>query len=87
MKNILCIGGAGQLGTKVISTFQQHQVVNIDFKPHPTAKHNIQLLQQTPELNNKLAISAIQQLGIKYNAILVTAGGWTGGNIKDDDYH
>ena len=24
---------------------------------------------------------------MRFNAILVTAGGWAGGNIKDDDYY
>jgi hypothetical protein len=34
MKNILFIGGSGQLGAKVISVFTPYHVVNIDFKPH-----------------------------------------------------
>lgn len=31
-------------------------------------------------------VDSVRGLGIKYNAILVTAGGWTGGSIKDADY-
>jgi dTDP-4-dehydrorhamnose reductase len=43
MKNILCIGGAGQLGQKVISIFSKHNVVNVDFRPHPQARSNLLL--------------------------------------------
>ena len=56
MKNILCIGGAGQLGSKVISIFSKHKVFNVDFRTHPQAQHNITLKEQAPHLNNKLAI-------------------------------
>ena len=87
MKNILCIGGSGQLGSKVISVFGKHKVFNVDFRPHSSAAHNITLKDQTPQLNNKFAIDSIKSLGIKFSAILVTAGGWTGGNIKDEDYY
>jgi dihydropteridine reductase len=86
MKNILCIGGAGQLGSKVISVFQKHKVVNVDFKPHSSAAHNIILQQQAPPLNNRLVIDSVKSLSLKFSAILVTAGGWTGGNIKNEDY-
>ena len=87
MKNILCIGGAGQLGSKVVSIFSKHKVINLDFRTHPEAAHNITLQQQSPQLNNQLAIDSIKSLGLKFNAIVVTAGGWAGGSIKDDDYH
>lgn len=87
MKNILCIGGAGQLGTKVISLFNKHHVVNVDFRPHEQARQNILLkMDSTPSENNRLAIESLKALQLKYHAILVTAGGWTGGSIKDDDY-
>ncbi|MCB0369761.1 MAG: SDR family NAD(P)-dependent oxidoreductase [Bdellovibrionales bacterium] len=87
MKNILCIGGSGQLGTKVVSIFGKHKVINVDFKAHQEAAHNITLQQQSVQLNNQLVIDSVRSLGLKFNAILVTAGGWTGGSIKDDDYY
>ena len=87
MKNILCIGGAGQLGSKMVSIFSKHKVTNLDYRTHPEATHNITLQQQSPQLNNQLAIDSIKSLGVKFNAIVVTAGGWTGGSIKDDDYY
>lgn len=34
MKNILCIGGSGQLGSRVVSILSQYNVVNVDLKPH-----------------------------------------------------
>lgn len=87
MKNILCIGGSGQLGAKVVSLLSPFHVVNVDFKPHQQAKNNI-LLEKGRSVadNNRLAIEAINKFGFKYNAIIVTAGGWAGGSIKDDDY-
>ena len=87
MKNILCIGGSGQLGQLVVSALSKYHVFNVDFKPHQSAYHNI-LLQKnsTPIENNGTVIESVKKLHIKFNAILVTAGGWTGGSIKDDDY-
>lgn len=88
MKNILCIGGTGQLGYKVVSIFGKHKVVNIDFREHPSAHQNILLKSdRLPQQNNQYAIDSIKSLGLKYHAILVTAGGWTGGSIKDDNYY
>lgn len=87
MKNILCIGGSGQLGSKVVSLFSPYNVVNVDLKPHDQAKTNI-LIEKDRSVseNNKYVIDNIRNLNFKYNAILVTAGGWAGGNIKDNDY-
>lgn len=31
-------------------------------------------------------MQSVKSFGIKYDAILVTAGGWASGSIKDDDY-
>ena len=87
MKNILCIGGSGQLGSRVISVFNKHKVFNVDFTAHPSAAHNICLKEQPTQLNNRLVLDSVKSLGVRFNAILVTAGGWAGGNIKDEDYH
>jgi dihydropteridine reductase len=87
MKNVLFIGGSGQLGSKVLSLFSPYHVVNVDFRPHEQAKRNI-LLEKDSSVaeNNRLTLEKVKGLGIRYDAILVTAGGWAGGNIKDDDY-
>jgi len=61
--------------------------VNVDFNPHKIAKTNILLDQTlTPAQNNQNTINSIKSLSVKFNAILVTAGGWTGGSIADADY-
>jgi dihydropteridine reductase len=87
MKNVLFIGGSGQLGSKVLSLFYPYHVVNVDFRAHDQAKQNVVLRKESSVAdNNKFTIENVKNLGIKYDAILVTAGGWTGGNIKDDDY-
>jgi dihydropteridine reductase len=87
MKNILCFGGCGQLGSKVLSLFSPYNVVNIDLRAHENAKKNIIIEKGRPNAeNNKLVIENVRSLGLKYRAIVVTAGGWIGGNIKDDDY-
>lgn len=87
MKNILCIGGSGYLGSQVINALSSYQVSNVDFKPHEQARHNFLLSKELPPTQNYQAtLRSIKQLDVKFNAILVTAGGWVGGSIKDDDY-
>lgn len=87
MKNVLFLGGSGQLGSKVLSLFSPYNVVNVDFRPHQQARRNILLHKDTSVAdNNRLALDQIKNANLKYDAILVTAGGWTGGSIKDDDY-
>lgn len=87
MKHVLFIGGSGQLGSRVLSIFSPYHVVNVDFKPHEQAKRNILLQKEkTVSENNKFTLENVKSFGYKYDAILVTAGGWTGGSIKDDDY-
>jgi dihydropteridine reductase len=87
MKNVLFIGGSGQLGSKVLSIFSQFHVVNVDFNAHEQAKRNILFKKENSVAeNNKFALENVKNFGIKYDAILVTAGGWVGGSIKDEDY-
>lgn len=84
-KKILCIGGCGQLGKNVVKTLLPYQITNIDFKESPDAKRNILLKSSLSAVeNNKLALVELQG---KFDSIIVTAGGWVGGNIKDDDYY
>ena len=88
MKNILCVGGSGQLGSRIINHFKAYNVVNIDYRPHSFEKTNILLEKQASiETNHRNTINNIKSLGIRFNAILVTAGGWVGGNIKEDNYY
>ena len=87
MKHVLFIGGSGQLGSKVLSLFSPYHVINADYRVHDQAKQNIVLRKESSVAdNNKFTLENVKKFGIKYDAILVTAGGWTGGSIKDDDY-
>jgi len=87
MKNILCIGGSGHLGKHVINLFAPYNVINVDFKQHELAKQNIIINKElTLAQNNQNTIDTLKKMNIQFNAILVTAGGWAGGNIKDNDY-
>jgi aspartate-semialdehyde dehydrogenase len=83
MKNVLFIGGSGQLGSKVLSIFSQFHVVNVDFNAHEQAKRNILFKKENSVAeNNKFALENVKNFGIKYDAILVTAGGWVGGSYR-----
>ncbi len=85
MKKILCIGGAGQLGSKVVSILKNYHVTNLDFKSHQDAKLNIELQKDvTPAESNNYVLQQFQKNNVKFDSIIVTAGGWVGGNIKDD---
>jgi len=50
MRNILLIGGSGQLGRKVINKFIGNKIVNVDFKKNDDAQINIYV---KPELTHK----------------------------------
>ena len=86
-KKILNIGGTGQLGKAIAKCFQPYNITNIDFQECSLAKHNILLKSGAKaEENNLHAISELKKANVKFDSILVTAGGWAGGSIKDDDY-
>jgi hypothetical protein len=88
MKKILFIGGSGQLGKKMVDIFKNsYAVSNIDFAENKNAAFNFLLDKNLNAIeNNKKVIEKFKQLNNSYKAIIVTAGGWVGGNIKDDDY-
>lgn len=86
-KKILCIGGSGQLGAAVLNALKPYQITNVDFKPNDCATSNLLLQSQsTPQQNNQYVIESLKKNPISFDAIVVTAGGWAGGSIKDDDY-
>ncbi len=88
MQKVLFIGGSGQLGKKMVEIFKgSYSVANIDFSENKNA--NVNYLMQTnlsAKDNNKNIIEKLKSKPQKFKAIIVTAGGWTGGSIKDDDY-
>ena len=88
MKKVLFIGGSGQLGKKMVDIFKgSYSVTNIDFSENNNAHVNHVLSSDlSAKENNKNIIEKFKKQTDKYKAIIVTAGGWTGGSIKDDDY-
>ena len=88
MKKILFIGGSGQLGRKMTEVFKNsYSISNIDYTENQNAAFNYVLDKNLSAIeNNKKVIDQFKLLNPSYKAILVTAGGWTGGNIKDNDY-
>ena len=88
MKKILFIGGSGQLGKKMVEIFKNtYAVSNIDYTENISASQNHVLDKNlNASDNNKQIIEKFKKSGHLYKAIIVTAGGWTGGSIKDDDY-
>ena len=87
MKHILCVGGSGALGSKVVSGLRGHAVVNVDFKEHPDAAHNILLNSSlSSQDNNRNAIKSLKELGKSFDTMVVTAGGWVGGSIAEPEY-
>jgi hypothetical protein len=86
MKKILFIGGSGQLGKKMTDIFKNsYSVSNIDYAENQNAAFNYVLDKNLSAIeNNKKVIDQFKTLKPSYKAIIVTAGGWTGGNIKDN---
>ena len=87
MKNILCIGGNGALGKSVLKYLNPYSLTNIDFSASSLTQSNFLLeASKNPQDNNKSALQFIKNKKQQYDAIIVTAGGWSGGSIKDEDY-
>lgn len=89
MKKILFIGGSGQLGKKITDVFKSsYSISNVDYAENTNAASNYILEKNLNAIeNNKKIIEKINKVGDSYKAIIVTAGGWIGGNIKDNDYY
>lgn len=86
-KKILCIGGAGQLGVHVVKSLLPYSVTNVDFNANPNSHSNIILQKGSSAAeNNNYVLKQLEGAKTTFDSIIVTAGGWTGGNIKDDDY-
>lgn len=89
MKKILFIGGSGQLGKKMTEIFKNaYSIYNIDYSENKNAAFNFVLDKNLNAIqNNQKVIDQFKTLNNTYKAIIVTAGGWTGGSIKDQDYY
>lgn len=86
-KKILCIGGAGHLGKHVVKSCLPYHITNVDFSKCESASTNILMDSGLKtEENNLDVINQLKKVNHQYDSIIVTAGGWTGGSIKNDDY-
>ncbi|KAJ3070648.1 hypothetical protein HDU98_006326 [Podochytrium sp. JEL0797] len=91
-KHALVYGGSGGLGLRIVSAFKaaDWKVTSVDFRANTEADHRIVL-----DASNDFAatgalvdaeLTAITA-GNKIDAIVNVAGGWAGGNLKDDDLY
>lgn len=86
-KKILCIGGAGQLGKHVAKSFLPYNITNVDFGECESASTNILMHSGAASQENNLSvINQLKKTNPRFDSIVVTAGGWAGGSIKNDDY-
>lgn len=89
MKNLLVVGGAGQLGRSIIKTFKMNtpkwNVMNIDFKDNKEADMNYIIRDNL----KKEEIERIHQNKFlesdKLDCLINVAGGWLGGGIDSED--
>jgi dihydropteridine reductase len=90
-KKCLIIGGAGALGKSVINEFRKNsiwKILNIDFKNNQNAHYNYQIQQSLKgeELKNIRNYSEQTFNPEKTcDCIINVAGGWNGGDLKDDN--
>lgn len=86
-KNLLVIGGAGNLGRAIISNFKESwKVVSIDLKPNTQAHHNILIGgQQSLEERIPKIYTDLESVSKSFDSIMCVAGGWVGGSIKETD--
>jgi len=85
MKRVLVYGGAGQLGEAVVAAFNaaKIQTYSVDLRSSKAANHSIVLSTDSDfEKSIHSAESKIQELGVKFDSVICTAGGWEGGGLS-----
>lgn len=86
-KGVLVYGGAGQLGGTVVSHFKQagYTTYSVDFRPNEDAHHNFVL---SPDVRTKentaKVVKGLKDQNATLDAVICVAGGWLGGNVKDE---
>jgi len=89
MKNLLVVGGSGQLGRTIITSFKinvpKWNVMNIDFKSNTEADCNFiikkkLIKEEILEINRNEFLTSK-----KLDCVINVAGGWLGGVIDDPD--
>lgn len=88
LRKVLCLGGAGALGSNLLNTLSSgYSLTNVDYREVPSMNNvkNVLLKNSVTPQENFNYIK--QSLGDKkFGAIVVTAGGWRGGNIKSETF-
>lgn len=89
-KRIICFGGRGNLGSNFLKALSGYNITSIDLLDSNQAGVNnilVKGVNPSEDLNNINSKIGNEQ----FDAILVAAGGWKGGNIKSEsfieDYH
>src|SRR5690348_16150731 len=92
MKNLLIVGGYGQLGRVIVKTFKKFnplwKVMNIDLNVNKDADYNITLKSNLDSKEVKSIQNDCERyLGKenKLNCVINVAGGWQGGSVEDND--
>ncbi|KAI8921011.1 hypothetical protein DFJ77DRAFT_437113 [Powellomyces hirtus] len=91
----LVYGGAGALGRAVVGRFRKSQwtVTSVDFSPNADATHNVILDQSMASDLEKSGLDVESRVldawkgsegSSNLSAVVNVAGGWAGGNFKDD---
>ncbi|TPX59774.1 hypothetical protein PhCBS80983_g02229 [Powellomyces hirtus] len=91
----LVYGGAGALGRAVVGRFRKSQwtVTSVDFSPNADATHNVILDQSMTSDLEKSGLDVESRVldawkgsegSSNLSAVVNVAGGWAGGNFKDD---
>lgn len=84
---ILVYGGAGALGSSVISTFKQRgwDTVNVDFKSNSNATQDILLSPGKSWVDNtRIVMEHLETPEGGLQSVVNAAGGWRGGYIEGD---
>eukprot|EP01080_Neovahlkampfia_damariscottae_P001620 gene1620-12745_t len=91
MKNVLVYGGKGALGQAIVKKFNSMRwtTISLDFTANKNASKNItpnstdNFLEQSDFISNEIKLALKNQ---KLDAVITVAGGWSGGNVKSDDF-
>ncbi|KAJ3036646.1 hypothetical protein HDV00_002470 [Rhizophlyctis rosea] len=88
--HVLVYGGSGALGRAIVTYFRNAKwtVTSIDFRANEEATNNVLLTPNLPL--EKAGLDVLGKVGDalsgqRLDAILNVAGGWAGGNLRDND--
>eukprot|EP00029_Vermamoeba_vermiformis_P004113 TRINITY_DN14642_c0_g1_i1.p1 TRINITY_DN14642_c0_g1~~TRINITY_DN14642_c0_g1_i1.p1 ORF type:complete len:237 (+),score=80.28 TRINITY_DN14642_c0_g1_i1:64-774(+) len=85
-QHALVYGGCGSLGSEAIRQFKVAglKTISVDFAVSKEADHSIQIQGKSLDEDVKSILAEITKLNTGLDVIVSVAGGWVGGDIKDD---